>query len=797
MTASVTHPDQTRVAPYQGFGSSSLRSEDLRLLQGTGSFTDDVDVPGVLHAAFVRSPYAHARIVSIDTTAAQELAGVVAVVTGEDLARWTEPGVIGKPGAPRMVMEAIPTTKVRFNGDLVACVVATDRYVAEDAVALVDVEYEPLEPLIDRQRCLAPDAALVDDALESNLHTAERKTFGDVDAAFAQADRVVEAEFQTQRMTHVPIEPRGIVAVWDAGRRQLTVHSGQQTAHIYRTHLAARLRLQENQVRLVCNDIGGAFGQKIPVYREEVVISALAMQLRRPVKWIEDRLENLMAANHARDDGLRVQAAVTEDGRILGMKAQLWADYGAYAYFSPSYPIDSIGWLLPGPYKFGAYEYTIEVHLSNKCPAGTLRAPMALVTWATEGIIERIAETLGIEPLEIRRRNMITLTDQPYVSASGYTYEALTCLETYEDMYRWFDMTAFRDRQLDARQQGRLLGVGVASVLEPTTYGSAWYKAAGSRGSGHEAATVRVDPTGTVNVMVGVVPSGQGYETTIAQVVAEALGCAPEMVSVRLGDTDLVPYGMGSRGSRGAAAGNAVAYLAAMELRAKIDRLLEDLLGCPATELTVRGGNVFVGDEDAPRATLAEVAWTAYMDPASLPLGELPGLEVHRTYDPPAMTFSNATHLCVVEVDEATGFAQVQEYRVIEDAGTLINPMIVDGQIRGGVSLGIGQALLEEVVYDEDGVNQTSTFVDYLVPTSPTCPPIDIRHVQTPNPNTVRGLKGMAEGPVQGGLAAVMLAVQDAVRCRGVRVKRSPASPTNLRRLLRDGAKVSVDGGRS
>ncbi|MEU3170344.1 xanthine dehydrogenase family protein molybdopterin-binding subunit [Streptosporangium sp. NPDC006930] len=768
----------------QGFGAALRRTEDYRLLMGTGTFTDDLQLPRTLHAAFVRSPYAHARIIAVDVERALALPGVAAIFTGDDLAELTEPGITAQAGAEPMVMETLPTRKVRFSGDLVACVVAVDRYVAEDAIELVEVDYEPLAPVLTMEAAAAPDAPLVDEDLSSNLHTQQTHTFGDVAAAFAEAHEIVEARFSTQRMTHVPIETRGVLAVWDAGRMELTFHSGQQTAHLLRTNLARRLRLDENQVRVISPDVGGAFGQKIPLFREELTVAALAIKLRRPIKWIEDRVENLTAANHARDDSAWIRAAVDKDGRILGVKAELWADYGAYAFFTPKYPIDSVGWLLPGPYKFQNYEYSINVVITNKCPAGTLRAPMALVTWATEGMVERIARQLKIDPVEVRRRNMLTSQDQPYVSATGYTYEALTMWEGYEQMLRSFDLAEFRAEQRAARADDRYLGVGIASVLEPTTYGSAWYKK-GGRGSGHEAATVKVEPSGAVNVGVGIVPSGQGYETTIAQVVAEALGTRVENVNVLLGDTSLTPYGMGSRGSRGAAAGNAVAYLAATKARAKVLRIAAHLVGEPVDNLDIRDDQIYVLGEPEPRMPLSQVSWTAYMDPFALPPGELPGLEIHRTYDPPAMTFSNAAHLCVVEVERRTGRVEILDYRVIEDAGTLINPAIVDGQIRGGVSLGIGQALLEEVVYDELGNNQTATFLDYLIPTIDAVPDIRISHVQTPNPHTVRGLKGMAEGPVQGGLAAVMIAVQDALDGRGITIDRSPASPSRIRALFR------------
>lgn len=766
-------------------GQSAFRKEDERLLKGQGQFVDDFEFPEVLHAAFVRSPVAHARITSIDTSEAENLPGVVAVVTGEDLAKVTTPGVITQENAPPLRMETIPVSKVRFAGDLVACIIAESRYIAEDAAGLVDVEFDTLTPHLDMFSARSATEDPVDPDLPHNLHTHETKVYGDVAGAFADADRLVEAQFRSHRLTHVPIETRGVVAQWHEGRRELTLYTGQQTAHVARTRLAARLGLRETQVRIISPDVGGAFGQKIPVYREDITVAAMAMRLNRPVKWIEDRSENLTASTHARDDAVYIQAAVRADGTILGIKAALWADFGAYAYFPPSYIIDVVGWLLPGGYRVANYEYTINVALTNKCPAGTMRAPMAIVTWATEGLIERIAAELGLDSLEVRRANLISLDDQPYVSAPGYTYEALTLREGLEDAFSRFDVHGFRKKQLQARAEGRLLGLGIATVVEPTTYGSEWYKKALGVGSGHEAARVRVDPSGSVSVSVGINPSGQGYETTLSQIVATGLGTKVEEVAVILGDTHVVPYGMGSRGSRGAVAGNGVAYLAAQELHDKVLRIAAHLSGEALSDLRLADGQVTSTTTGQELYSLAEIAWIAHMDPARLPNEEAPGLEVHKTYDPPSMTFSNGTHLCVAEVTPETGRVTIQQYMVVEDAGNLINPMIVDGQIRGGISMGVGHALFEEVVYDNDGNNTSSTFMDYLIPTMDVVPPVDIHHLYTPNPNTPRGMKGMSEGPVQGSVAAIALAVQDAIGHTGARVTELPLSPRRIRHLLR------------
>lgn len=767
-------------------GRSVPRKENRRFVRGKGCYTDDIVVPGMLHAAFVRSPYAHARIRSIDATAALELPGVVAVMTGRELAEFTTPFICRQEGAAPMEMDALPVDKARFAGDPVACVVAVDRYVAEDGVDLVEVDWEVLPPVLDMYHAADAGMPLVDDKIPSNMHTHESRRYGDVEAAFAAADRVVKAKFRTQRLTHVPIETRSVVAVWDDGREELTYYGAAQTAHILRTTLASRLGLSENKVRVISPDVGGGFGLKLPLFREEFTVSAMAMRLKRPIKWVEDRLENLTASNHARDDAVSVEVAVRNDGTILGVRADLWADFGAYAFYPPSYIIHVVGWLLLGAYKIDNYEYTINVTITNKCPAGTLRAPMAVVTWATDGMMHRVAEELGLDPYEVRRKNMITLDDQPYRSAPGYLYEALTLREGFDQTLAEFDVGAFREEQAHAAREGRLLGLGIASVVEPTTYGSAWYKASGDDGSGHEAATVKLEPTGTINVMAGIVATGQGYETSVAQVVAEALGSDPANVDVRLGDTHIAPYGMGSRGSRGAAAGHGVAYLAAMDLREKVLKIAAHLLQRPSESFRIVKGMITATDNPGVSLPLSEVARIAYNDPMSLPEGMLPGLEIHRTYDPPFMTFSNATHLCQVEVDPGTGGVEIRKYRVLEDAGTLINPMIVDGQVHGGVALGIGQALLEEIHYDEQGTNITATLADYLLPTMDTVPLIEVEHVVTRNPNTPNGIKGMAEGPVQGAVASVALAVQDALAVAGARLEQLPMTPSRVLEALRE-----------
>jgi aerobic carbon-monoxide dehydrogenase large subunit len=776
-------------------GAALPRKEDFRLITGQGRYLDDIAVPNCLHAHFVRSPHAHARIVAIDCEAARAAEGVVAVVTGRELAEWTTPLRMAPPieGLQPTEFPTLPFDKVRFVGDPVACIVATNRYLAEDAAELIEVAYEALEPVVDLERALAKDAPLVDDDLSSNLVAHQSFSAGDPARRFAGAEIVVTAEFRQPRQTHAPIETRGCCALWDGGRRHLTMHIGNQVPHPFRTQLARRLRLTESQVTVICPDIGGAFGQKIALYREELTVAALARQLGRPVRWREDRAENLMAASHAREDVARTRAAVNRDGRILALELEIAEDFGAYCFYPANYLARVVGMILTGPYRIDDYAFDIKVALTNKCGNGPMRAPMAITSWVMEGTIEAIARRLGRDPVEVRRLNMLQAADLPFTMPSGLVVEDVTPRETMEAALRIFDVTAFRERQARDRARGIHRGFGLCCVVESTTYGSAFYKAAGIPGSGHESGWVKIEPSGAVNASVGLMASGQGYETTFAQVVAEPLGVDPADVQIHLGNTDTAPYGMGSRGARGGTAGGSVLLLAAQALRDKVLIIAAALLGLnSSSELRLRGGCVerrLGGEWHAAGPSLADIAHVAYLDPLRLPPGLEPGLEAHRAYDPPPITFSNATHLCEVRLDVATGHVAVERYLVVEDCGTVYNPAIVRGQQQGAIAMGISGVLLEEVIYDESGQNRSGSFADYLLATAVEIPPIEVISQHTPSRHTPTGSKGMSEGGVMGAIGALPSAVNDALAPFGVIVDRQPLSPMYLRELLRGPSK--------
>ena len=771
-------------------GRNIPRREDRRFLTGTARYIDDLPVAGALHARFVRSPHAHARILGIDTSAARALPGVVAIATGHDLAQWTQALRLAPAieGLHPVTIETLPTTKVRFHGDPVACIVATSRTAADDAAELVAVEYDPLPPVTSMEAALAPDAPRVDDALPGNLVSHQSVICGDPQRRFAEAHRIVEARFVQHRQTHVPMEPRGCCAVWDAGREHLTMHVGTQVPHPYRTMLAARLGLSESQITVLCPDIGGGFGQKITLYREELTVAALARALNRPVRWREDRGENLLAAAHAREQSAEVRAAVDADGRITALDLRVIEDFGAYCFYPANYLLRMTVLSLTGPYRIADYAYDMKVVLSNKCGAAPMRAPMSMASWVMDGTIEAVARELGLDPIEVRRRNMLHASELPWTMPAGPVLEDVTLRETFAAALDAFDVPGFRARQAADRARGIYRGMGLCCVVESNTYGSAFYRAAGIPGSGHEAGWVKVAPTGAVDVSVGLMASGQGYETALAQAAAEGLGVPIDSVRVHLGNTDVAPYGMGSRGARGGTAGSSVLLLAGQTLQRKVCAIAASLLGLNSgDDLRLWEGRVqrvIEGDWQDTGIGLLDIARVAYMDPLRLPEGVEPGLEAHRAYDPPPLTFSNATHACEVVVDVETGAVQVERWIVAEDCGRVLNPAIVAGQQHGAVALGIAGVLQEHVVYDENGQNVTGSFMDYAMPVAAAIPPITLIPMHTPSTRTLSGTKGMSEGGVMGAVGALPSAVADALAPFGVVVDRQPLTPAAVLGML-------------
>ena len=773
---------------HQGYVGAALSPRETRkLCLGRGSYIEDLTAAGLLHAAFVRSTHAHARIRRLDVGAARRAPGIAAVLTGDDVAHMVSPLRIAPSieGLLPMEMPALPTDKVRFVGDLVACIVGEERYQVEDACALVDVEYTPFTAVVDPEHAADPGAPLVDETIPANRAYCGVFAHGDVDTALGAADRVVEVRFHQGRQTHAPLEPRGCLASWLPGEETLTFWHSTQIPHPVRSALAARLGISEAAVRVITPDVGGGFGQKIPLYREELVTAVAARLLARPVRWIETRRENLLASLHAREDIVDVRAAVKADGTILGLDARILADFGAYAYFPANYMARVVGMMIPGAYRLREYRYAISAVLTNKCPSGPYRAPMLICSWVTEGTVDAVARALALDPVEVRRRNMLTESDLPYATVTGLTYRSVYPRDTLERALSTFGYDDRRRAQAKARADGRITGIGVATYVEPNTYGSEFYKTAGIPGSGHDAAIVRIEPSGGVSAQIGVVSQGQGHRTTVAQALADDFTIPIEQVRVHSGDTAAAPYGMGTRGSRGGVVSAGAALGAARALKQKILRIAAHLLEAPLEDLEFAHGRVQVRGAPASGVTLAQIAQKAYLAPMELPPGMEPGLEATHAFDPPALTFSSGTHVCEVEIDRETGGVTIGRYTIVEDCGRMLNPRIVEGQLHGATAQGIAGALLEEIVYDANGQNHSATFLDYAVPTAACLPSFEVEHVERPDPGTPLGMKGMAEGGVMGASAAISNAVADALAPLGVDAGPQPFTARRLAERLR------------
>jgi carbon-monoxide dehydrogenase large subunit len=759
-------------------GQSVKRREDPRLLTGHGSYVDDVVVPGMLHAAFVRSDIARARITRIDVEEARSLDGVRAVLTGADL----NPG-LGSLQPTMFVGDAPPSTcapvralsevDVRFVGDPVAIVVAESRYVAEDACELIEIDYEPLDPIVDPEAARAETTELVHPELGSNVAvTVSSGPDPELDAIFADAAHVVRERLVQHRHTNVPMETRGVVARYAPSSGELDVWLSTQNPHEARQVCSRLTGVPEHLVRVIGADVGGGFGLKYFLQRDELAVVATASRLGCTIKWIEDRRENLIASIHARADVATVEIAADAEGRLLAARLDHVEDCGAYPVGGNGGVGPFVAILFPGPYRLGRMGFTSTSVWTNTCGRGAYRGPWMFETVAREEILDLLAREIGIDPLELRRRNVIQSDELPFTTAMGMELDHVTPAETLEQAAEIIGYDAFRAEQRRAfEQEGRLLGVGIGLYVEPTSMAS------GSIGV--ETATVRVQPSGTVTVLLGTGSHGQGVETTMAQVVAEHLGVAIDDVVVVQGDTASAPFGAGTGGSRTAVVAGGATRAASLEVREKAFEIAAHLLEAAPEDLEMDDGRVTVRGTPSRGVTLTEVANAAYNSPGELPDEIMPGLEATVSYEAPPITWSNACHVCTVEVDPGSGIVSILRYVVSEDCGVMINPMIVEGQIAGGVVQGIGGVLYEHLVYDEYGTPLTTTFLDYLVPTATEVPEIEYGHVETRSP-TPGGHKGMGEGGAIGSPPAVFNAVADALALRGAKVTEQPLTPSRI-----------------
>jgi carbon-monoxide dehydrogenase large subunit len=752
-------------------GQSVARKEDRRLVTGHGRYVDDVQSPSHLHAAFLRSEVASARLGAIDTSAAEALDGVVAVFTGEHLngdAHQMYWGIMG----PQMPMAGpLAPGRVAYVGDPIALVIAVDRYLAEDAVDLIEVDFEPTTPVVDYHTAAGMTDHLVHPEAGSNAMVAVPFTAmsPDLEEAFAQADHVVEATIESHRYIAVPMEPRGIVASWHPGTDELDVVISTQSVHDVRAFCARMLAVPEANVSVTMRDVGGGFGSKMLIGREEVATVLAAHRLGATVKWIEDRRENLISAPHSRNESAALRVAVDDDGTIQAITAESQCDLGAYP--AAGGPMDSQ--LLPGPYKIPRLGFSMEMTWSNTMGKGPYRGPWMFETTAREMMIDIVARRIGMDPAELRRRNILRATDLPFTSPGLKEFQEITPGETLDQALEMLDYDGFRKEQDAARQDGRYLGVGIACYVEPTTMAFP--------GGSSEGATVRVEQSGKVSVYLSTSSHGQSVETTMAQLVADELGVDYDDVTIIQGDTRSTPFGAGTGGSRTATLAGGAARAASVNVRDKILAIAAYLMEAAPEDMELADGRASVRGTPSRGMPLAEVAQKAYMSPDTLPLELGSGLEATERFRPNRYpTWSNATHVCVVEIDGRTWEPRVLRYIVSEDCGRMINPRVVEGQIAGGVVQGLGGVLLEHFVYDGDGNPVTTTFMDYLLPTATEVPDLEIGHIVTEATSNPGGFKGMGEGGAIGSHAAVANAVADALAHLGVTVTTTPLGPSQI-----------------
>ena len=760
------------------------RKEDAELLTGQGRYVDDLTIPGMLWFALVRSPFAHARIRALDASRAREADGVVAVLTGDDLAEdFAAPLPCAWPVTPEMKNPPhwpLARGEARYAGDAVAVVVAESRAQAKDAAELVDVDWEPLPAVVDLEDALADGAPLVHSDLETNSSYVWEMSAGEVDDVFGSADVVVTERYKQQRLIPAAIEPRGVVVQPVAAQGEFTLWTATQIPHILRTTLALTLGIPESKLRVIAPDVGGGFGSKLDVYAEEALALALARKLGRPLKWIEERSEAHLATIHGRDVVQEIDLAADSEGKISGVRVRLKAAMGAYLQLvTPGIPILG-AWLYGGCYDVKAYAFHCEGVFTNTTPTDAYRgAGRPEATYAIERAIDSLARRVGKDAAEIRRLNFIR--GFPADLASGLTMDAGdfdACLDKALELARYDEVRAMQRERNESGGRKRL-GVGLATYLEMCGLAPSRILGALSYGAGGwDAATVRCLPTGVVQAVIGTSPHGQGHVTTFSQIVADELGVPIESVEVLHGDTAVTPLGMDTYGSRSLVVGGVALHQATQKIVAKAREIAAHALEVSADDLVYSGGRFTVAGTDMGMtvAETAFAAWTAH----ALPDGMEPGLEAMAVYDPVNFSWPSGAHVAIVEVDVDTGDTRVVRYVAVDDVGTVVNPQIVEGQVHGGVAQGIAAALYEEAVYDDDGNLLTSSFASYLVPSAADLPGFEVERIETPSPSNPLGAKGVGETGAIAAPAAVMNAVVDALAPFGVTDVDMPASPERV-----------------
>lgn len=775
-------------------GQSVPRREDARLLTGHGHYTADVNRPGQLYAVMLRSPHAHARLRAVRTDAARQVPGVAAIYTGAQLAGRIAPIPTAwiPPGSELALTDhpALADTTVRYVGDGVAMVVAESLAAARQARALIDVDYEPLGAVTSVAEAMDPDAPRVHEGVAGNvaLHWRAGSDPAAVERALQDAEVRVRETIRQQRLIPNPMEPRAAVAEFDAADEALTLWVTSQNPHIHRLLVAGVLGLAEHRVRIIAQDVGGGFGSKIACYPDEVLVAFAARDLGRPVKWVEDRREHFTATTHGRDHVDEVVLAGRRDGTLTALAVRTQANLGAYlSTAAPGVPTILFGLIANGPYDIPVAATEVYGVYTHTTPVDAYRgAGRPEATFLIERLVDRFAHEIGMDPVEVRRKNLVRADRFPYTNAFGITYDSGRYEEALDRALEHLDVGAFRREQADAARQGRLVGLGVSTYVEMCGLGpSEVAGAVGFQGGLWEHALVRVLPTGKVMVMTGISPHGQGEETTFAQVVADRLGCAMQDIEVLHGDTQLVSMGWGTYGSRSTAVGGGALSVALDRVVDKARKIAAHVLEADVEDVALEAGRFAVRGVPDRAVSFADVAQKAHLA-WSLPEGVEPGLEAEASYNPSNFTYPFGTHLAVVEVDPDTGETTLQRYLAVDDCGPRINPMIVDGQVRGGIVQGIGQALWEGAAYDAQGQLLTGSLMDYALPKARWLPPIETDFTETPAPHNPLGVKGVGETGTIAATPTIVNAVMDALGSLGIHHLDMPLTPERVWRAIQD-----------
>ena len=771
--------------PNSYIGKTVPRPNLDRLMQGRGRYVSDIELPRMGHAVFVRSPHAHAKVVAIETATARKMPGVIAIITGAELSAVITPwiGVLshlkGLKSAPQ---RAIAIDRVCWQGEAVAAVVATSRALAEDAAEAVLVDYEELEAATDMRRALDAEAVVIHPSLGDNLAFERVHDAGEVDRAFAESDAIVDADFVFGRHTGVTLEPRAVVADWNSAEARLTIYQGTQAPHMVQNIAALHLGLREAQVRVVCNDVGGSLGIKVHIYADEMATYALSKLLRRPVKFVADRIESFNTDIHARDHRCRGRIGVKRDGTITAFEIDDLTGIGPYSMYPRTSAIEAnqVINLVGGPYVTSNYRARARVVFQNKnvmCQYRAVGHPIACSV--TEGLVDLAAAKIGMDPIEIRRRNLIADDAYPCSSPTGLTFERLSHLASLKKLVEMMNYDALRADQAALRRKSIHRGIGIASFIEVTSPSAAFYGVGGAKISSQDGVAVRLDAQGSVICQTSITEQGQGSESLTAQIIGSVLGVSMDRVRVILGDTDVTPYGGGTWASRGAGIGGEAALQAAKILRNNILDVAAAILQSSSAELDIVDGLIVNVSDGAARIALNELARIVYFRPDTLPPGIQGELMATRHFVPRQypFAFTNGVQGSWLQVDTETGFVRLLKHWVVEDCGTIINPQLVDEQIRGGVVQGLGAALFERCIYDERGQLTNANLADYLVPMSGEMPDIDVDHIVSPTRDSELGAKGVGEAGTAGAAAAVTNAVNDALRPFGAIITEIPITP--------------------